>query len=182
MELYICSATSDMYGYPFASPASGTRNKIALTWNGSVVGVYFNNVAAKYSQTVVPTPAYPLAIGYDPYNQAFFRNGPVIAAGVWSRALAAAEVALLFARPYCMFEAGEPFAVDARARQAIDGSLFRYVASGSNRMRQLGNIAAGQTLTFLFSTNDADGAAVAPSTAGTVSVYKDDNPTQTRRT
>ena len=46
-------------------------------------------------------------------------------------------------------------------------------------MRQLGNIAAGQTLTFLFSTNDGDGAAVAPTTAGTVSVYKDDNPTQT---
>ena len=39
-------------------------------------------------------------------------------------------------------------------------------------MRQLGNIAAGQTLTFLFSTNDGDGAAIAPSTAGTVSVYQ----------
>lgn len=46
-------------------------------------------------------------------------------------------------------------------------------------MRNLGNIAVGQTLHFLFSTNDGNGAAVAPSTAGTVSVYKDDDTTQT---
>jgi hypothetical protein len=46
-------------------------------------------------------------------------------------------------------------------------------------MRYLGNIAAGQTLTFLFATNDGAGAAIAPTTAGTVSVYKDDNTTQT---
>jgi hypothetical protein len=46
-------------------------------------------------------------------------------------------------------------------------------------MKYLGNIAAGQTLSLLFATNDAAGAAVAPTTAGTVSVYKDDNTTQT---
>ena len=46
-------------------------------------------------------------------------------------------------------------------------------------MRHLGNIAAGQTLNFLFSTNDADGAAIAPATAGTVSIYKDNDATQT---
>jgi hypothetical protein len=43
----------------------------------------------------------------------------------------------------------------------------------------LGNIPAGQTITFLFSTNDGSGAAVAPTTAGTVSVYKDDGTTET---
>jgi len=46
-------------------------------------------------------------------------------------------------------------------------------------MRYLGNIAAGQTLNFLFSTNDGNGAAIAPTTAGTVSVYKDNDTTQT---
>jgi hypothetical protein len=46
-------------------------------------------------------------------------------------------------------------------------------------MRSPGNIAAGQTLNFLFSTNDGSGAAVAPSTAGAVSVYKDDGTTET---
>jgi hypothetical protein len=40
-------------------------------------------------------------------------------------------------------------------------------------MRHLGNIAAGQTLNFLFPTRNQAGAAVAPSTAGTVTVYKD---------
>jgi hypothetical protein len=45
-------------------------------------------------------------------------------------------------------------------------------------MRYLGNIAAGQTLNFLFPTNDSGGAAVAPATAGTIGVYKDDNTTQ----
>jgi hypothetical protein len=46
-------------------------------------------------------------------------------------------------------------------------------------MRYLGNIAASQTLNFLFPTNDAGGAAVAPTTAGTVSVYKDNDTAQT---
>lgn len=46
-------------------------------------------------------------------------------------------------------------------------------------MRYLGNIALSQTLSFLFSTNDGGGAAVAPSTAGTVSVYKDGDTSQT---
>lgn len=46
-------------------------------------------------------------------------------------------------------------------------------------MRHLGNIAAGQTLNFLFSTNNGDGAAIAPTTAGTVSVYKDNDTTPT---
>ena len=46
-------------------------------------------------------------------------------------------------------------------------------------MRYLGNIAASQTLNFLFPTNDSDGAAVAPTTAGTVSIYKDDDAAQT---
>jgi hypothetical protein len=41
-------------------------------------------------------------------------------------------------------------------------------------MKYLGNIAVGQTITFLFSSNDCDGAAVAPATAGTVCLYKDD--------
>jgi hypothetical protein len=40
-------------------------------------------------------------------------------------------------------------------------------------MKYLGNIAAGQTLNFLFSTNDQSGAAVEPSDGGTVGVYKD---------
>jgi len=46
-------------------------------------------------------------------------------------------------------------------------------------MRHLGNIAADQTLNFLFPTNNGDGAAIAPTTAGTVSVYKDNDTTQT---
>lgn len=46
-------------------------------------------------------------------------------------------------------------------------------------MRHLGNIAASQTLNFLFPTNNGDGAAVAPTTAGTVSVYKDNDTSQT---
>ena len=46
-------------------------------------------------------------------------------------------------------------------------------------MRYLGNVAAGQTIHFLFATNDSDGAAVAPSTAGAVSVYKDDSTSET---
>ena len=46
-------------------------------------------------------------------------------------------------------------------------------------MRHLGNIAAGQTLNFLFSTNSQAGAAVAPTTAGTVTVYKDNGTTGT---
>ncbi|MEN6450365.1 MAG: hypothetical protein ABFC96_07740 [Thermoguttaceae bacterium] len=41
-------------------------------------------------------------------------------------------------------------------------------------MRYLGNFAAGQTVYFLFATNDGGGAAAAPTTAGTVSIYKDD--------
>jgi hypothetical protein len=46
-------------------------------------------------------------------------------------------------------------------------------------MRDLGNIAAGQTLNFLFSTNDGSGATIAPTTAGSVCVYQDNNPAQT---
>ncbi len=46
-------------------------------------------------------------------------------------------------------------------------------------MRYLGNIVAGQTLNFLFSTNDGAGAAAAPTTAGTIRVYKDGNSTET---
>jgi hypothetical protein len=46
-------------------------------------------------------------------------------------------------------------------------------------MRYLGNIAASQALNFLFSTNDGSGAAAAPTAAGTISVYKDNNATQT---
>ena len=46
-------------------------------------------------------------------------------------------------------------------------------------MRYLGNIALGQTLNFLFPTNDGNGAAVAPTTAGTVTIYKDDGTTET---
>ena len=46
-------------------------------------------------------------------------------------------------------------------------------------MRHLGNIALSQTLNFLFSTNSQSGAAVAPSTAGTVTVYKDGGTTGT---
>jgi hypothetical protein len=46
-------------------------------------------------------------------------------------------------------------------------------------MRYLGNITAGQTLNFLFSTNDGDGMAIAPTTAGTVCVYKDDDTVET---
>ncbi len=46
-------------------------------------------------------------------------------------------------------------------------------------MRHMGNIAAGQTLNFLFSTNSQAGAAVAPTTAGTVTVYKDNGTTGT---
>lgn len=46
-------------------------------------------------------------------------------------------------------------------------------------MRHLGNITMGQTLHFLFSTNNGDGAAVTPTTAGTVCVYNDNNTTQT---
>jgi hypothetical protein len=46
-------------------------------------------------------------------------------------------------------------------------------------MTYLGNIAENQTVHFLFCTNDGGGAAVAPTTAGTVSVYKDNDTTQT---
>jgi hypothetical protein len=46
-------------------------------------------------------------------------------------------------------------------------------------MRNLGNIAVGQSVSFLFSTNDGDGMSVAPATAGTVAVYKDDGTTET---
>jgi hypothetical protein len=46
-------------------------------------------------------------------------------------------------------------------------------------MRYLGNIAAGQTLNFLFPTNDSSGAGVAPTTAGTIRVYKDNDTTET---
>jgi hypothetical protein len=46
-------------------------------------------------------------------------------------------------------------------------------------MRYLGNISVGQAISFLFSTNDGGGAAAAPTTPGTVSVYKDDNTSQT---
>lgn len=45
-------------------------------------------------------------------------------------------------------------------------------------MQYLGNLAAGQTACFAFPSNDAAGAAIAPSTAGTVSVYKDDGTTE----
>lgn len=46
-------------------------------------------------------------------------------------------------------------------------------------MRYLGNIAAAQTITFMFSTNDSDGTAVAPTTTGSVSVYKDNGNIET---
>jgi hypothetical protein len=46
-------------------------------------------------------------------------------------------------------------------------------------MKYLGNIAASQAISFLFSTNDGSGAAVAPTTAGTVAVYKDNNTAET---
>lgn len=40
-------------------------------------------------------------------------------------------------------------------------------------MKYLGNLAAEQTVNFLFNTNDSDGAAVAPTTAGVIIVYRD---------
>ena len=45
-------------------------------------------------------------------------------------------------------------------------------------MLNLGNFDAGQTICLKFSTNDSSGAAVAPSTPGTVSVYKDGGATE----
>jgi len=44
--------------------------------------------------------------------------------------------------------------------------------------RQLGNLFAGQTLTFLFPTANPNGHAVAPTTPGDVYVYKDDDATE----
>jgi hypothetical protein len=41
-------------------------------------------------------------------------------------------------------------------------------------MKYLGNIPSGQTLYFAFASNNGDGAAVAPTVDGAVSVYKDD--------
>ncbi|MEN6458592.1 MAG: hypothetical protein ABFC63_06645 [Thermoguttaceae bacterium] len=46
-------------------------------------------------------------------------------------------------------------------------------------MKYLGNLPAGQTVTFLFATNDGNGAAVAPTTVGTISVYKDNGISET---
>jgi hypothetical protein len=46
-------------------------------------------------------------------------------------------------------------------------------------MRNLGNITAGQTVNFLFATNNDSGQAVAPTTAGTVSIYKNADAAQT---
>jgi len=43
-------------------------------------------------------------------------------------------------------------------------------------LRQLGNIAAGQTVAFLFPTANTGGASVAPSPSGTITVYKDNDP------
>jgi hypothetical protein len=40
-------------------------------------------------------------------------------------------------------------------------------------MKYLGNITFGQTLNFMFSTSSQSGGAVAPTTAGTVTVYED---------
>ncbi len=42
-------------------------------------------------------------------------------------------------------------------------------------MRHLGNIALDQTIDFLFSTNSQAGALVAPTTPGTVTIYKDNS-------
>jgi hypothetical protein len=44
-------------------------------------------------------------------------------------------------------------------------------------MRYLGNITAGQTLNFMFSTSNQSGGAVAPTTPGTVTVYEDNSTT-----
>ncbi len=45
-------------------------------------------------------------------------------------------------------------------------------------MQHLGNFAAGQTVFVPFATNDAAGAAIAPSTPGTISIYKDNGTTK----
>lgn len=46
-------------------------------------------------------------------------------------------------------------------------------------MMYLGDYASGETVHFMWSTNAADGSSVTRATNGTVSVYKDDNTTQT---
>ena len=46
-------------------------------------------------------------------------------------------------------------------------------------MLYLGNIGPGQTINFLFSTNAQSGAAAAPTTAGTVTVYQENTTTGT---
>jgi len=43
----------------------------------------------------------------------------------------------------------------------------------------LGDYAAGETVHFMWNTNGADGASITRATDGTISVYKDDNNTQT---
>jgi hypothetical protein len=45
--------------------------------------------------------------------------------------------------------------------------------------QQLGNIASGQTLTFLFPAENPNGVPVAPTTPGDVYVYKDNGTTET---
>lgn len=45
-------------------------------------------------------------------------------------------------------------------------------------MMYLGNIAAGATLDFMWSTNGADGASITRATNGTISVYKNNSTTQ----
>lgn len=46
-------------------------------------------------------------------------------------------------------------------------------------MMYLGDYASGETVHFMWSTNAADGSSVTRATNGTISVYKDDNTTQT---
>jgi hypothetical protein len=57
--------------------------------------------------------------------------------------------------------------------------IKNYKSSIRNPLKYLGNMAAGQTVNYLFNTNDSDGAPAAPTTAGTVSVYKDNDTTPT---
>jgi hypothetical protein len=81
----------------FGSPVLNTWNHLVITWDGTTLKAYINDVVTTAAQTVVPVSNInEFVLGYNYATNGAYFNGRIDEVGVWGRALSAGEVAALY--------------------------------------------------------------------------------------
>jgi hypothetical protein len=128
---YLIFLAGDGTAYDYIVFGAGTIldnvwNSIALIWQPDGRVTLYNNAAVVGSGTITRPLATSTAswkLGRAQNEATYALPGLIACAGLWRRALSAAEVALLHREPYCMFAAGGQDVEAAVARPLVGGSL-----------------------------------------------------------